>query len=223
MSRIHDMGGRLGYGAVVPEPEGHPFHEAWHPRALALTLAAGALGAWNLDMTRRTREALAPADYVAFSYYEIWLAALANLLDETGLVSRAELADGHADGPSPLADRRLSAEAVAPALRKGGPTERDVAASPRFSPGMRVRARRPADSRLVRGGHTRLPAYAAGAEGRILACHGAHVLPDAHAHGLGERPEPLYAVAFAARDLWPEAAEGDDVIADLWQSYLEPV
>ena len=86
-----------------------------------------------------------------------------------------------------------------------------------------MRTCRPAANRLVDGGHTRLPAYAAGATGRVLRCHGVHVLPDAHAHGLGERPEPLYAVAFPAAELWaaPEHP-GDEVVLDLWDSYLEP-
>jgi nitrile hydratase len=77
---------------------------------------------------------------------------------------------------------------------------------------------------MVPGGHTRLPAYAQGVEGRVLLVHGAHVLPDSAAHGLGEAPEPLYAVVLPAASLW-QAPEhpGDEVVLDLWQSYLEPV
>ena len=37
-----DLGGRVGFGSVVPEPEGDHFHANWEPRALALTLAMGA-------------------------------------------------------------------------------------------------------------------------------------------------------------------------------------
>ena len=38
----------------------------------------------------------------------------------------------------------------------------------------------------------------------------------------GEAPEPLYAVAFPASELWahPEHPR-DEVVLDLWQSYLE--
>ena len=90
-------------------------------------------------------------------------------------------------------------------------------------PGDRVRTRLPARNVLVDGGHTRLPAYAAGHVGRILRYHGAHVLPDSNAHFLGEAPEPLYAVAFVAADLWGASERaGDEVILDLWQSYLVP-
>ena len=87
-----------------------------------------------------------------------------------------------------------------------------------------MRTVRPAANRLVDGGHTRLPTYAAGAEGRVLRCHGAHVLPDANAHGFGEAPEPLYSVVFPASELWAHAEHpGDEVCLDLWQSYLEAI
>src|ERR1700687_3639076 len=51
-----DLGGRSGLGRIVPEPEGELFHAAWEPKALALTLAIGATGAWNIDMSRSARE-----------------------------------------------------------------------------------------------------------------------------------------------------------------------
>jgi len=38
---------------------------------------------------------------------------------------------------------------------------------------------------------------------------------------LGDQPEPLYAVAFGAQDLWGAHANAqDEVILDIWQSYL---
>lgn len=223
MTRVHDMGGRFGDGPVLPEGEAEPvFHAQWHARALAVTLAAGALGQWNIDMSRRARECLAPRDYAAFSYYEKWLAGLADLLVETGVLSRADLAGQEDGAPHPLAARALRAENVAATLSRGGPTGRDGAA-PAFAPGDRVRTLRPAANRRIDGGHTRLPVYAAGAQGRVLRCHGAHVLPDANAHGLGEAPEPLYTVVFAASELWADPEHpSDEVTLDLWQSYLEP-
>jgi nitrile hydratase len=222
MSRVHDMGGRFGDGPVRPDPEDAPvFEQDWHARALALTLAAGALGQWNLDVSRHARERLAPRDYSRFSYYEKWLAALADLLVDRGVVTRAELA-GAEPTASALADRRLPADRVAAVLAAGGPSARPGPA-PRFAPGDRVRTRPRARNALQPGGHTRLPAYAAGTTGRVILCHGCHVLPDANAHGRGDCPEPLYTVAFAAADLWdrPEAP-GDEVTLDLWQSYLDP-
>ena len=220
MTRVHDMGGRFGDGPVILDPEGEVFHDDWHGRALALTLAAGALGQWNLDISRHARERLG-ADYNRFSYYEKWIAATADLLVENGVLDASELTGAPSDAPHPLAARKLAAEAVSAALSRGGPVDRDAGPAPIFQPGQAVLVRRPADSQLVEGGHTRLPAYAAGARGKVLRCHGNHILPDAHAHGLGEAPEPVYAVAFPASELWahPEHPR-DEVVIDLWQSYL---
>ncbi|MDU8913256.1 nitrile hydratase subunit beta [Aestuariicoccus sp. MJ-SS9] len=222
MTRVHDMGGRFGDGPVRPEPEDAPvFATEWHGRALAVTLASGALGQWTLDASRFARESLSPADYARFSYYEKWMAGLADLLVAKGVVTRDELA-GAAPAPSELSARRLPAEKVAAVLASGGPTTREGNA-PRFVPGDPVRTIRPSRNTRVDGGHTRLPAYAAGAKGSVLRCHGSHVLPDTNAHGLGEAPEPLYAVAFDAAELWGQAeGAGDEVILDLWESYLEP-
>ncbi len=201
MTRIHDMGGRFGDGPVQPEGEDEPiFHEEWHRRALAVTLATGSLGQWNLDMSRHARESL--------------------------VLTRADLAgeDIPADGAAhPLAGRALTKDKVAGVLSRGGPTTRESNVAPLFEPGQAVRALRPAANRLVDGGHTRMPSYVAGARGRILMAHGAHVLPDSNAHGLGEAPEPLYAVIFPAGELWAAPENPDDeVVLDLWQSYLEP-
>lgn len=222
MTRVHDMGGRFGDGPVVPEPEDVVFHADWHARALALTLACGSLGLWNIDMSRHARERLAPVDYARFAYYEKWIAALADMLVGAGALSAEELASGQADGASDLADKRLEAGAVAAVLAKGGPADRPRTVPPRFVPGDMVRLRGTAENMVVNGGHTRLPAYAAGAPGRILRLHGTHVLPDSNAHHLGEAPEPLYAVALRAADIWAHPEHpGDEVILDLWDSYLE--
>ncbi|WP_127115299.1 nitrile hydratase subunit beta [Shimia sediminis] len=222
MSRVHDMGGRYGDGAINPKDDA-TFVEGWHARALAVTLAAGALGQWNIDYSRHARETLSPKDYARFSYYEKWMAGLADMLVAKGIVTREELQSGHGAGRSDLADRVLRAEAVAGVLAKGSPYQRPEAPAATFTPGDRVRTRRPAHNLHVTGGHTRLPSYAAGLSGTIVLRHGAHVLPDANAHGLGEAAEPLYAVAFPARDLWgDEACAQDEVVLDLWQSYLEP-
>ena len=217
MTRVHDMGGRFGYGAVLPEPDGTVFEESWHARALALTLAAGALGCWNIDMSRHARERLHPREYARFSYFDKWLAALTNLLVETGVLEESDLVSrAGRQTPNPLSSRALRADNVNVLLGRGSPATRDCQGS--------VRARRPAENRLVPGGHTRLPAYAAGACGRVLRQHGFHVFPDSNAHGLGEAPQPLYAVAFPAAELWvnPEHPR-DEVILDLWESYLEPM
>lgn len=223
MTGVHDMGGRFGDGPVVPEPQGIPaYTEDWHAKALALTVAAGALGKWNIDISRHARERLAPKDYARFSYYEKWIAALADLVVKRGVASQDELLSGE---PASIADAgaTITADKMAAALVRGAPASRDSEVNPAFTVGQAVRTLRPAANRMVDGGHTRLPNYAAGARGTVLISHGAHVLPDSNAHDLGEAPEPLYAVAFPAQELWvdPEHS-GDEVILDLWQSYLEP-
>ena len=226
MTRVHDMGGRFGDGSVDPGRSNDPvFAEEWHARALAVTLAAGGLGQWNLDSSRHSRERLAPKDYTRFSYYEKWIAALADLLVEKGIVSLEELEAGRGlSSPSDLTERVLKAEAVAPGLAKGGPADREISEPPALAAGDKVRTRRPARNTLADGGHTRQPAYTAGAVGIVALHHGAHVLPDANAHGLGEAPEHLYAVAFPASELWGDAKNpNDEVMVDMWQSYLEKV
>ena len=225
MTRVHDMGGRFGYGAVQPEPDGIVFNGPWQARALALTLAAGALGHWNLDMSRHARERLHPREYARFSYFEKWLAALTNLLVETRILEVEDLLPYAGDQTAqPLHSRALLPDNVNVLLSRGSPTVRDCQGSARFSVGDPVRASRLAENRLVPGGHTRLPTYAAGARGRVLRHHGSHVFPDSNAHGLGEAPQPLYAVAFPAAELWvnPEHPR-DEVVLDLWESYLEPM
>lgn len=224
MSRVHDMGGRFGDGVVMPDaPNAPTFATDWHARALAVTLACGALGKWNIDISRHARERLSPKDYSRFSYYEKWISALADLLVETGVLTREDLRGQDDASVHALASKALRAEAVAAVLAKGGPANRDSRIAANFARGDRVKTRHPGGSALVDGGHTRLPGYATGACGEILLQHGAHVLPDSNAHGLGEAPEPLYAVVFKASELWthPEHPK-DEVALDLWQSYLEP-
>lgn len=222
MTRVHDMGGRFGDGAVKPEPQGVPeFGADWHPRALAVTLAAGALGKWNIDVSRHARECLSPKDYARFGYYEKWIAALADLLLETGLLTESDLQDGAGGAQLPLAERALRQAQVAEVLAKGAPADRPGGPASTFSVGESVRSLRPAANRLRDGGHTRLPAYAAGALGKVMRCHGIHVLPDSSAHRLGDAAEPLYAVVFPASELWANPEHPDDeVVLDLWQSYL---
>ena len=71
-------------------------------------------------------------------------------------------------------------------------------------------------------GHTRLPRYARGKEGRGRRHHGIFVFPDTNAHFLGEQPQHLYSVRFSARELWGDAASTRDTVhIDLWDSYLE--
>lgn len=51
-----------------------------------------------------------------------------------------------------------------------------------------------------------------GAHGKVIAHHGAHLLPDKGVHGI-HAGEHLYTVAFAADELWGEAADSRDSVA----------
>ena len=210
-----DLGGRTGFGPVQPEDEDVRFHAAWEPAALAIVLAMGATGSWNIDMNRAARETL-PA-YLRLSYYQIWLAALEKLMLERGQLHADELAAGHMlHPPVPLA-RVLHAQQVASVLAAGSPTLRPDARAPRFAPGDRVRTRAQAVPH-----HTRLPGYARGKVGTIARLHGCHVFADVHAQGRGEDPQPLYTVVFDGAELWgPDAEAGLRVSIDAWESYLD--
>jgi nitrile hydratase beta subunit len=213
-----DLGGRADPRAVIPEPEGELFHAPWEPRVLALTLAMGATGLWNIDQSRAARETL--ANYADLTYYEIWLAGLEKLLLERGAVQPAELRDGHAlQGAIPVS-RKLEAGAVATLLAGGSPVSRQTSRPQRFTVGQAVRTRADQPDH-----HTRLPAYARGKRGIIERVHGAHVFADAQAQGLGEQPHWLYAVVFTAGELWGEPVAPNaprHVSVDAWEPYLEP-
>ncbi len=211
-----DLGGTLGHGTIEYEPEEVTFHHGWQAKALALTLAASAPGGWNIDMSRRARETL--LNYADLSYYEIWNAALERLIVESGLATDDEIAAGHSLVEPDRERRVLTVDRVPAALTRGGPTDREPTGPARFVVGDRVRTR----SERVHH-HTRLPAYVAGHVGTIEHVHGAHVLPDANAHGHGEQPEWLYTVVFDATDLWDDAAAGQRVSVDAWESYLHAV
>ena len=47
MNGGQDLGGMMGFGPVLPEPDEAPFHTEWERRAFGLTLAMGAARAWN--------------------------------------------------------------------------------------------------------------------------------------------------------------------------------
>lgn len=209
-----DLGGREMSGAIVPEPEDELFHAGWEPRALALTLAMGATGSWNIDASRSARETL-PA-YARLSYYQIWLAALEKLMAERSQVLPDEIAAGRMlHAPVPVR-RVLHAADVPAVLAKGSATERSPTAPARFAIGQKVRTR----AEQVEH-HTRLPGYVQGKLGTIEHLHGMHVFADTHAQGLGEHPQWLYTVVFDGVDLWgAEAEPGLRVSVDAWESYL---
>lgn len=218
MNGPQDLGGQMGFGPVAPEVDEPIFHGDWEKRALGVTLAAGAMGAWSIDETRNARESLHPAEYYSSSYYAIWIKALEVLLRRHGFVSDEELQEGRALVAGATPKRILKGAEVAAVLARGGPCDREVASEPRYRAGQRVRARN-----MHPQGHTRLPRYVRGHVGTVEAARGGFVLPDTNAHGLGENPEWVYTVVFDGRDLWGD--DGDPTLTvsvDAWENYLEP-
>lgn len=216
MNGVHDMGGFMNFGPVVPEPDEPAFHAPWERRAFALTLAMGASGRWNLDQSRDARERIAPAEYLASSYYRIWIGGLERLMRERGLAAREELVDGSVRVPPTPDVRVLVAADVAATLARGASTQREIARPPRYALGDAVRAREMNPST-----HTRLPRYCRGKRGEIVRVHGAHVFPDVNVHGRGEDPQWLYTVRFDGGELWGRDTTASAVHVDCWEPYLD--
>jgi len=218
MNGAHDMGGTHGFGPVEPERDEPIFHAPWERRAFGITLAMGATGQWNIDMSRFAREDRPPADYLALSYYALWLAGLERLMLERGLISEDEIAQERALTPGQPLARVLRAPDVAAALNRGESSDRPPAAPARFAAGERVRAKM-----INPPTHTRLPRYVRGRVGVVESLRGCHVFPDSNAGGRGEDPQWLYTVRFAGRELWGEETDPTvSVTVDAWEPYLEP-
>ncbi|HQX58372.1 MAG TPA: nitrile hydratase subunit beta [Burkholderiaceae bacterium] len=223
MNGVHDMGGLQGFGPVLPEHNEPLFHAHWEKRALAITLAMGAGGQWNIDLSRSARESLPPATYLGRSYYEIWIRALEELMRSRGLVTQEELETGIAASTPAPAFRTLHADSVDAGLARGSPTGRETRQAAKFAVGDRVMARN-----MHPIGHTRLPRYVRGHIGTVALVHGAHVFADRHAAKpaapFDEDPQWLYTVVFDAQELWGAQADASAKISvDAWEPYLEPV
>jgi nitrile hydratase subunit beta len=216
VNSIHDLGGMHGFGAIDAERDEPPFHEAWEGRAGGILEVMTFPAGFTVDRFRWLRETLRPELYLTQNYYEQWIYVAEQALLESGMISAEELARGKAQAPK--RGDAMRPDAVWDFLHDRTQSGRDLDDAPRFAIGQHVRARN-----LQPTGHTRLPRYARGKTGHIVSHHGAHVLPDASAHGEGDKPQHLYTVRFAAPELWGERANSrDSVHLDLWESYLEP-
>jgi nitrile hydratase len=214
------MGGMHGFGPVVRDPDERVFRAPWEGRvvAMALTTPTG---------VRRGIERLPPAQYLAAAYYERWLAALEAGLLAGGAVAPEELAATvaffreHPAAPVPRRDDPAAAAAAVAGLRRHRPLEAAAGGTrPRFGVGDAVRARN-----LHPAGYTRLPRYARGRRGTVARVHGVHAVADdvSGRAGAPAGPQPVYAVRFAARELWGDDGHRRDAVhVDLWESHLEP-
>jgi nitrile hydratase len=217
MNGVHDMGGMDGFGQVEPEANEPVFHAEWEGRAMAMMRAMGFAGAWNIDMSRASRENLPPDVYLSSSYYRRWVLGMEDLLVERGLASNDELKAGHALHPAKALKRKLTPDLVERTLTRGS-FKRDPQAPARFKPGDRVRMKN-----IHPTTHTRLPRYVRGHFGVIERLHGVHVFPDTAVLGQGDNPQWLYTVRFEARELWGDDADPTvKTSIDAFEPYLEP-
>lgn len=223
MDGIHDLGGMHGFGPVRPEKDEPVFHEAWEGRVLAMNVTLRAQRLYNIDESRHGIERMAPARYLASSYYERWLATIETNLIEKGILTGQEIDaktrffEERPDASPPHRVNPALAEETLASIKRSGNMAQE-GAPPRFEVGDRVVARVEHPK-----GHTRLPRYVRGKHGVIIRLHGLASFPDTNAHGLGPHPQALYSVCFAARELWGDDADPvERLYIDMWDSYLEP-
>jgi nitrile hydratase subunit beta len=221
MRTTGDLGGTEGWGRVKTPTAGEPvFAQRWESRAFALALLSmGRVSGRNLDAFRHAQQRLEPSEYFDDTYFGQWLHAA-----ELMLVDSAILAPGAVDARA----RRLGGEDVEepPVPEPDKPDYKPTAAGslrtvegpPRFTVGDTVRAKD-----MKPAGHTRLPQYLRGHRGTVEMVQPAALLPDTHAHFLGENPQHVYTVRFESRDLWGADAEPFVLTGELYESYLEPV
>jgi nitrile hydratase len=218
MNGVHDMGGMHGMGPIEREKDEPVFHERWESRLFALRRAMRPWAKFNGKASRYQGELIPAAEQLRLSYYARQAVAFGELIAQSGLVTAAEIASGKRARGSPKAAPLLKDDQVPAFLAKGAPAGRNVAVMPRFQVGQGVRARN-----IHPVGHTRLPRYARGKQGTIDRDHGVYIFPDTNVLGLGEKPQHVYSVRFAARELWGEqASPRDSVYIDMWDDYLEP-
>lgn len=215
MDGVHDMGGMHGFGPVPFAADDPSFHADWERRVFGMVLAATWPEWMNLDYSRHSLERIPPDVYLASTYFERWLYGLMMRQVEAGQLAMEELATGQAKLPYTAPKDPVPPEAIDASRYQ--PFRQDVDVPPRFSAGDAVITGNP-----VTRGHTRLPRYARNRRGVIHHQHGAHILPDAHAHGRGDCPTHLYTVKFSARELWgPEGNPADHMFVDIWECHLE--
>jgi nitrile hydratase len=86
MSGTHDLGGQLGFGPLAIESDEPPFHHEWEARVFAINRFLLRAGRYTLDEFRAAVERMEPAEYRAASYYERWLHAIEDLVEEKGVL-----------------------------------------------------------------------------------------------------------------------------------------
>jgi nitrile hydratase len=218
MDGVHDMGGRAEHFRPLPtiDPDEPAFHAEWEGKAFALALLANRVSGANLHAFRHAIERVPEPEYLS-GYYERWLASAEILLLDSGILAPGAVAARAENLRGGRVEEPAVPEPNKPTMPSGGGGNlRTVEAPPAFAVGDTVTTRTSVPST-----HDRLPSYARGRAGTVTAVQPAQVLPDTAAHFVGENPEHVYAVEFAAHELWGEDAEPFTLTLDLYESYLE--
>jgi nitrile hydratase beta subunit len=196
----------------------------WEGRVYAMTQVLDTTEIYNLDEHRHEIELMHPADYLRDTYYGRWLFAMESILARKNILKPAEVEgriaerahDASRVTKPDVADRNWP---LPPEQKiRWGAWRHEIEVTPKFGVGDTVRVRNWQPS-----GHTRLPAYVRGKVGTVSIVNAqAWIFPDTRAHNAGENPQPVYNVAFEAKELWADFAEPGTVVnVDLSESYLE--
>ncbi len=211
MDGPHDLGGKDGYGPI--DVDAPPFREGWEARQWALSKNVPLPGG-TIDWWRHAIENMDPVTYATQPYFVKWcLNEIAHRVDQ-GVFTLEEILSGTpATRQDPPAEP-LDMDGTLARLRANNTDFRvEMDQPPAFAKGDTVRT-----LNTPSPGHTRLPAYARGHLGTVIAHHGGHLYADAGARGehIGAH---LYTVEFSAAELWGTDTP-DTVCLDLWEPYL---
>ena len=216
MDGPHDLGGKQGFGPIdVNEPE-QPFHHEWEARMWGMSRCTD-MPEWTIDWWRYVRELIDPVDYLTRPYFDSWAQTQFAAFIESGVLTVDEIRAGQSATPPITKADVINTQQAIESARSAKCFERAAEQTPSYKIGDQI-----ITQVLGNQNHTRLPAYARGKNGVIVAHHGTHIFPDESARGR-EIAQHLYTVAFDASTLWAEAGTRKDrIFLDLWESYLEP-
>ena len=182
---VHDMGGdKSAFGRISFAHLQQPDHLLdWEVRCHALFAVLAMQKLVRTDGLRRGIEALTPAQYNTWTYYERWAAAMTTLLLERNVISSEELSEA-------LFGHTADATNTPPLFQTGD--------------SVRVKAFRQ-DKMTWRRAHIRVPGYIYGVHGVVERVCGVHKDPSFLAFLCQSPNVRLYRVRFRMSDVWPES------------------
>ena len=219
MNGIHDMGGMQDMGPIEREENEPVFHEPWEGRVYAMNRAIGCVA--QVEHRRRPlRDRTASSRRL--SAHEL-LREMAGA--EHGVAGGARLGDAGGDGNRQACAGIAEGNSASYRRRRirGGHRTAAISCGRKRRPRLASKSDSGPRAEYQSGGpHALAPIRERQRRAVVVRHHGIFVFPDTNAHFLGEQPQHLYSVRFAARELWGEdASPRDSVYIDLWDSYLE--